>query len=119
MLSEIKVLEKCNMRSNQTDYCPCILDGLMNSIGKKWTLSLIITIGNFGKLRFNEILNKLSQLNPNTLSDRLKDLEKMGFIYRKQYDEIPPKVEYGLTKNGRELYGLLIPLVKWSLKDHK
>lgn len=119
MVSELKVIESCNMRKAETDYCPCILDGIMNTLGKKWTLSLIITIGNFGSLRFNGLLERMPNINPKTLSDRLKGLEKINLVERRQFNEMPVKVEYRLTKKGEDLYSSLLPLVRWSLKSHK
>lgn len=119
MVSGIKVIEKCNMRKGDTDYCPCVLDGLMNVMGKKWTISLIVTIGNFGSIRFNEILKRMPNLNPKTLSDRLKELERINFVKRRQYNEMPVKVDYSLTRDGKDLYSSLTPLVRWSLKNHQ
>ncbi|MBI2044950.1 helix-turn-helix transcriptional regulator [Candidatus Pacearchaeota archaeon] len=95
-------------------YCPKPLESASDYLSKKWTISIIITIGNFGKLRFNELLNRLESATAKILSDRLKELEKEGIIQRKHYKEVPPKVEYALTYKGRKLKESLRPLIYWA-----
>ncbi|HLC82561.1 MAG TPA: helix-turn-helix domain-containing protein [Bacteroidia bacterium] len=103
----------CKMRS-ATGYCPRPLEIASAFLSKKWSISLIITIGNFGKLRFNDIERRLEGITAKTLTDRLKELEKEQIIIRKVYSEIPPRVEYSLTKRGTHLMKSLIPLIKWA-----
>ncbi len=58
----------------------------------------------------------LGNISPKTLADRLKELEKSGIIIREYFAEIPPKVEYSLTKDGMELRNSMIPLMEWVFK---
>ena len=58
----------------------------------------------------------LATISPKTLSDRLKELKKAGLIIRDFFAEIPPRVEYSLTKDGIELRNLMIPLIEWASK---
>jgi len=97
-------------------YCPCPLEDIAGALSKKWTLTILVTIGNFGTIRFNEVLSKI-KINPKTLSDRLKELEQMNILKRKSYPEIPPRVEYSLTKKGSTLRKSTIPLMKWADKQ--
>ncbi len=94
-------------------YCPCPLEEAAESLSKKWTLTILVTIGNFGKIRFNNLISRI-KINPKTLSDRLKELKKMNLINRTVYEEIPPRVEYSLTKKGIRLRKATIPLMKWA-----
>ncbi len=94
--------------------CFCPLKGVIDVIGKKWALLVINTIGNHGKLRFNEIMNELKGISPKTLSDTLKKLEAEGLIKRRSFAEIPPRVEYTLTEDGSSLREAIIPLLKWA-----
>lgn len=90
----------------------------MGVISKKWAFLIITIIGNFGRLRYSELERKLNGISPKTLSDRLKELEGANLIKRETFNEIPPRVEYTLTKEGLELRDALIPLLKWaSSKD--
>ena len=61
-------------------------------------------------------MKNLGTISPKTLSDRLKELEKAGLIIRESFAEIPPRVEYSLTKEGIELRNLMIPLIEWASK---
>lgn len=103
--------------SVETLVCP--LDEIMNIISKKWALLIINTIGNDQKVRYNKIMQQLKTINSKTLSDRLKELEKYGLIERKAYMEIPPRVEYSLTKKGRTLRKAILPLMEWTYNYEK
>lgn len=68
-------------------------------IGSKWTLLILNSL--LGeKKRFGELQKELGNVNPRTLSKRLKDLEKEGYITKKIFAEVPPHVEYALTEKG-------------------
>jgi len=94
--------------------CLCPLKGIIDTISKKWALLIINTLGNNGKLRFNKIMDTLRGISPKTLSDTLKDLQAEGLIIRESFAEIPPRVEYYLTKDGTELRKSIIPLLEWT-----
>ena len=94
--------------------CFCPLKGVIDVISKKWALLIINTIGNHGKLRFNELMEALNGISPKTLSDTLKKLEAGVLIERKSFAEIPPRVEYSLTEDGMELRKAIIPLLMWA-----
>jgi len=53
---------------------------------------------------------------PSTLASMLKELQKEDIISRETFNEIPPRVEYTLTKRGKELRVAIIPLLKWATK---
>ena len=65
-------------------------------------------------MRFNRLAEKLQGISAKTLADVLKDLNKAGLIKREAYAEIPPRVEYCLTRDGRELTVLVAPLMDWA-----
>jgi len=95
-------------------YCPKPLELVSAYLSKKWTISIITTIGNFKNLRFNDLMSRLEGITPKTLTERLRELEKENIIQRKSYHEIPPRVEYKLTKKGVKLRKSLVPLIKWA-----
>jgi DNA-binding HxlR family transcriptional regulator len=94
--------------------CFCPLEGVIDVISKKWALLIINAIGNYGKLRFNSLMQELGNISPKTLSDTLKGLQAEGLINRESFAEIPPRVEYSLTRDGAELRKSIIPLLKWA-----
>ena len=98
------------------EVCLCPLEGIINTISKKWTLQIIALIGNHKKLRYNEIKEKLGGISPKSLADRLKELEQEGLIKREAFAEIPPRVEYTLKQDGETLRQVISNL---SLRQHR
>ena len=71
----------------------------------KWTLVVIVQLRS-GTMRFNELRRNMGGVPQKSLSQTLRELERDGFISRKAYATIPPRVEYDLTDLGRELLAL-------------
>ncbi len=90
------------------------MSGVINLIGKKWTLCILVTLGNTPSLRFNALLDALPGISPRTLSDTLKGLLREGMVARTVYPEAPPRVEYALTDQGLGLRRLVVPLMEWT-----
>ena len=66
--------------------------------------SLVVNaIGNRGKFRFSRMMQELKGISPTTLTDTLQELQREGLITRESFAEIPPRVEYSLTKDGAQL----------------
>lgn len=94
--------------------CFCPIKGVIDIISKKWALLIINALCNRGKLRFNDIMKELGGISPKTLSDTLKELQEEKLITRQFFAEIPPRVEYALTKDGIELGKAIMPLIRWA-----
>ncbi len=109
----------CPLVKNPDDPCPHVLEGVINVVGDKWSILLIGTLGNFGTLRFQELRNKLAGISPKTLAGKLRRLEAEGLVRRQSYNEVPPRVEYSLTKAGESLRSAMMPILHWAAKkDH-
>lgn len=67
-------------------------------------------------MRFNQLVQSLDGISAKTLTDVLKDLQLSGLVKRVAFPEIPPRVEYHLTREGRELTMLVAPLMIWADK---
>ena len=67
-------------------------------------------------MRFNELQDHVTGLNPRTLSSRLDSLQKVGIITKKAYPTVPPKVEYSLTEKGKDLLPILERMKSWGNK---
>ena len=112
-----KVRSNVVTSKNQSNaVCLCPLDGMIDTIGKKWSLLIINEIGNHSKLRYNELMSELKGISPSTLASMLKDLKKEDLLQKEAFNEIPPRVEYSLTTRGIELRQAIIPLLKWATK---
>ena len=80
---------------------------------------MIGTISNHKRIRFNELMKNIIGISPRTLSIRLKELEEAELIKRENFAEIPPRVEYTLTQDGREVRDAMIPLMEWAYNKSK
>jgi DNA-binding HxlR family transcriptional regulator len=102
------------MKNKNEVVCYCPLEGIIDVISKKWALLIINAIGNYGSLRFNKLMEELHGISPKTLADTLNQLQSEGLLKRKSFAEIPPRVEYSLTKDGQGLREAVVPLLKWA-----
>lgn len=116
MVSKTKTIEVlpqgCKMKGK--GYCPRPLECAASFLSKKWTLSILVTIGNFGTLRFNNVHTRVEGISPKMLSARLSELEQQKLVQRTVYLEKPPRVEYRLTSRGKSLYQSIVPLMRWA-----
>lgn len=85
----------------------------MKLIGAKWTLNILHALCEHEK-RFGEIQKELSTISPRTLSLRLQQLESDGIVSKKVFAEVPPHVEYALTKKGASLKKIIALLDEWG-----
>lgn len=79
----------------------------------KWTVLILFYISR-GPIRFNELLRNLPDMTHATLSRQLKRMERDGLIHRKEFAQIPPKVEYSLTEIGRKFVPVLAAIRQWG-----
>jgi DNA-binding HxlR family transcriptional regulator len=86
----------------------------LNIIGGKWKLPIICFLALRPPARYSLIKRKMPGITNMMLSQSLKELEEFGIVRRKQYAQIPPKVEYALTAEGESLLPALKLLAGWS-----
>lgn len=96
---------------------PCPIGEAVSMIGGKWKLRILCSLTVDGTLRFNDLMDKIAGITPAMLSSSLKELERDGLIDRKQYEEMPVRVEYRITDYGRELWPILHRLAHWALRE--
>ncbi|RAS32096.1 winged helix-turn-helix transcriptional regulator [Paraburkholderia bryophila] len=80
----------------------------------RWKTLIIYHLFTAPVLRFSELRRAIPGVSQKMLIQQLRDLERDGVISRTVYPEVPPKVEYGLTKEGRALQPALKALQKWA-----
>lgn len=100
--------------ANETNICKIV--SLWEVLGKRWALIILYNLSKSEILRFNELRKSISGISSTVLSERLLELEQVGLINKKIYPQIPPKVEYSLTKKAKELGKILEVLDKWVEK---
>jgi DNA-binding HxlR family transcriptional regulator len=82
-------------------------------VGKRWT-GAILSVLMDGPLRFSEIAQAVPELSDRLLSERMKELEGRGMVERTVYPGPPLRVEYSLSRMGRELEPALSELQRWA-----
>jgi DNA-binding HxlR family transcriptional regulator len=93
----------------------CSLDITMDYIGGKWK-TVVLWYLRKGPKRFSELKKLIPDITEKMLSLQLKELEADGIISRKIYPEVPPKVEYSFTEEGKSLLPVLEAIATWGRK---
>ena len=92
----------------------------LSLIGGKWKMIILYLLQENEVVRFNELKRKIGGITYKTLSTQLKELEEDRLIHRKEYPQIPPKVEYSLTPRGESLIPILNAMCEWGCEhQHK
>ena len=89
------------------------LGAALDRVGDRWSLLLVEALLP-GARRFTELGEVVAGIAPNILSDRLRRLERAGIVIAVPYSRRPPRMEYALTADGRELAGALELLAHWG-----
>ncbi|MEM0923596.1 MAG: helix-turn-helix domain-containing protein [Pseudomonadota bacterium] len=99
--------------TNGTD---CPFTQSLKVLGDRWVLMIIRDLFVDGCCRFSDFQKTIEDINPTTLSNRLKLLEREGLIERRIYSDRPPRAEYHLTEAGRDLRPVLLSMMEWCSK---
>ena len=101
----------------------CEVLDIWDVLGKRWSLNILRNLSAKDSIRFNELKRLLHGISSTVLSERLRELELEGLIYKKIYPEIPLRVEYSLTVRAKDLEPILHSLAnwvnKWKTNDNK
>ena len=91
----------------------CGLDASLDVIGGKWK-GLILWALRSEAHRFGELRRVVEGISEKMLIQHLKEMEADGIVKRRDFKEVPPRVEYALTPFGQSLYAALAPLCEWG-----
>jgi DNA-binding HxlR family transcriptional regulator len=94
------------------DQCP--FESVADLVAGRWTSHVLWTLATKGRLRFSELHAQLPAVSPRMLTERLRKLERDGFLRRSYHREIPPRVEYEITPLAETLIPALRVLADWS-----
>jgi DNA-binding HxlR family transcriptional regulator len=100
-------------RRNKRLRTQCPFEAAMDIIGSKWKGAILFELMK-GTRRFSELKAAIPAITQRMLSQQLRALEADKLISRKVYAQIPPKVEYSLTKVGRSLEPAFTKLIEWG-----
>jgi DNA-binding HxlR family transcriptional regulator len=97
------------------DTCP--IRDILSRLGDKWSLLVLTTLNANGTMRFSDIQKSIGDISRRMLTVTLRSLEADGLVVRKIYPEVPPRVEYYLSKSGHTLMPHLDNLVEWAIEN--
>jgi DNA-binding HxlR family transcriptional regulator len=89
------------------------IERTLEVIGGKWTVQILRDLFD-GTRRFGQLQQSLGGVSPKMLIARLRELEERGLVTRTLYPEIPPRVEYSLTEDGRTLRPIIDAMAEWG-----
>jgi len=105
-------ISNCKLEDTGFNYTMSLIQG-------KYKMLILYTLMEFEVVRFNEMQKYIGSITYKTLSSTLKQLEADGLINRKEYPQIPPKVEYSLTERGQSLIPILDQMCDWGEKNRR
>jgi DNA-binding HxlR family transcriptional regulator len=94
----------------------CPIETTFKIIGKKWAI-LIIREMFRGTTQFNRFLENIDGITPKVLTERLRELEKLGIVRRRIVSEYPIRVEYEMTDLGKEFEPVLLAAASFSMRN--
>ncbi|MBC2581677.1 helix-turn-helix domain-containing protein [Clostridium sp. DJ247] len=109
-----------NSKKDTLNSCPfngCPIGYTLSVMGGKWKWAILSLIAQDEVIRYGKLKMNLPKIAHKTLSQQLKELEQNDIINRKQYNQMPPKVEYSLTKKGKTLIPILELMSQWGVQN--
>lgn len=116
-MSNIKTEKKSNkIEQTENIFENCPINYALGKIGGKWKPVILHRI-KIGINRFGALQRAIPQISKQMLTSQLRELEQDGFIERKIFAEIPPRVEYSISNNGETVFAVLDSLANWGIKQ--
>jgi DNA-binding HxlR family transcriptional regulator len=97
--------------ANPPTLCP--VRDILAPVTDKWSILIVLFLGGYGTLRFNQLKQYLYGVSSKSLTERLRMLEKDGYLTRQVFAEVPIRVEYNLTDFGQDYLTKLLDLTEW------
>ena len=99
--------------------CPCMdacpLNRALGLIGGKWKMQILCSLYNNGPTRYNQLKKTLDGVSNTVLANALRELEEDRLVTRREYLEVPVRVEYAITEPCKRLIPILDQLGDWSM----
>ncbi|KAB7613682.1 helix-turn-helix transcriptional regulator [Amylibacter sp. SFDW26] len=108
----------CQPPDCEVELCPAPV--IIGMIGGKWKLLILQILIFRGTKRFGELRRLIDGVTQTMLTNQLRALEADGLVSRKVYAEVPPRVEYSATQDGKNLEAMFNAMhAWWENRDHK
>ena len=109
--------DSCNFEGYDSQKLMLETKKLRNLITKRGTFEMLIPLCcTTSPVRYKQFRELMKGISSKTLARRLKELEQDDILERQAYNEIPPRVEYKMTKKGQELVESILNLIQWMIK---
>ena len=95
----------------------CPIRNVLARVGDKWSLLVLYTLQHRESLRFKQLQRLLPDISQKSLTQTLRILEEDGFVSRKVYAEVPPRVEYSLTERSISFLPVVNSLIDWAKEN--
>ncbi len=102
------------LKKNNRDLKNCPVRSILDRIGDKWSILVLILLEENGTMRFNELSREIEDVSQKMLTVTLRTLEADGLVKRTVFPEVPPRVEYELTAVGESLLPHINGLTAWA-----
>lgn len=101
-------------RKKKSEKFDCFVTETVNLISGKWKPFILWSLMKEGVVRFSELKRKLPRVTEKMLAQQLRELQKDGFISRRVFKTVPPKVEYRLTDQGESFRSVIEAIHQWG-----
>lgn len=92
----------------------CALRKVLDVVGGKWKILILCAINESGTVRYGQLRRMIYGITNTMLANSLRELGESGLVLRRQYNEMPVRVEYELTEKGKTLIPILMELKEWG-----
>jgi len=108
-------VKPCKMKEIGGKSYRCFFELTLTVIGGKWKPIILYLLAREGIMRFSDLRREITGVTERMLSRQLRELEQDGLVNREVYKQVPPKVEYSLTKLGGSLIPILMSMREWGV----
>jgi DNA-binding HxlR family transcriptional regulator len=109
----MRKIRKNAMKTENLEERVCPIEENVKIFGGKWKASILFHLSE-GQCRFNELRRRIPAITQRMLTQQLRELERDGLVIREQFNEIPPRVEYSLSKVGLSLEPIFLAIEQWG-----
>ena len=103
--------------AKKLDYEYCKAAPMLEWLGNKWALVVLVKISESGLVRFNELYRNIPSVSEKVLSQVLRQLTADGIIRRELFPDVPPRTEYSVTEFGKTLLPHVEALLNWGREN--
>ena len=103
--------------TKKLDYGYCKAAPMLEWLGNKWALVVLVKISENEPIRFNELYRSIPSVSEKVLSQVLRQLTTDGIVRRELFPDVPPRTEYSLTELGKTLIPHVKALITWGQEN--